>query len=309
MPVHWTYDDFGPEDDLFQGDILEPTDKLRKILHTVHPHFLDPKYTSFLLITQSCDLAVRKGKYSTQYLSIAVIRPLEVMLHDFVSVVCRTVGNGVYTKETKGAARQLLERLFNQNEQSLGLFYLHPDRFSGIDIPSVSLLRVSVTLRVDHYPVLKEARRGRLSSEFRSKLGWLVGNLYSRIGTQDWNEDPQRIEMLSGLIKQFLDSAQESYEPIWVPESWVTAAKEAGVKLDELDRDKILATLEACKPPSAKDQAVEHTLRVLREVMPRIDDESLQKFRNRLSNDSLFAKALRIAKSETRPQEMGDVSQ
>lgn len=298
MPEHWTYDAFGPDDDLLQGDILEPTDDLRKILQKVHPHFLDPKYTSFLLITQSCDLVVRKGKYSTQYLNIVVIRPLEAMLHDFLSVVCRTVGNGVYTKETKGAARQLLERLFNQNEQSLGLFYLHQDRFSGIDTPSVSLLRVSVTLRVGHYPVLKEARRGRLSSEFRSKLGWLVGNLYSRIGTQDWNEDPHRTKMLSGWIKQFLDTAQESYEPIWVPESWVTAAEEAGVKLDELDRDTILTTLEACKPPSAKDQAVEHALSVLREVVPHIDDESLQKFRNRLSNDSLFAKALRIAKSE-----------
>jgi len=298
MPEHWTYDAFGPDEDLLQGDILEPTDDLRKILQKVHPNFLDPKYTSFLLITQSCDLVVRKGKYSTQYLNIAVIRPLETMLHDFLSVVCRTLGKGVYTKETKGAARQLLERLFNQNEQSLGLFYLHHDRFSGIDTPSVSLLRVSVTLRVGHYPVLKDARRGRLSSEFRSKLGWLVGNLYSRIGTKDWNEDPHRIKMLSGLIKQFLDTAQESYEPIWVPESWVAAAEEAGVKLDELDRDTVLSTIEACKPPSAKDQAVEHALSVLREVVPHIDDESLQKFRNRLSNDSLFAKALRIAKSE-----------
>lgn len=155
-----------------------------------------------------------------------------------------------------------------------------------------------MTLRVNHYPVLKETRRGRLSSEFRSKLGWLVGNLYSRIGTQDWNEDPQRIEMLRGLIRQFLDTAQESYEPIWVPESWVTGARDAGVNLDELDRDKVLEALQAWKPPSAKDQAVDHTLRVLREVMPRIDDESLQKFRNRLSNDSLYAKTLRIGKSE-----------
>jgi len=298
MPLHWTYDDFRPEEDLLQGDILEPTDKLRRVLQEVHPHFLDPKYTSFLLITQSCDLAVRKGKYSTQYLNIAVIRPLEAVIHNLLSVACRTVGNGVYTKETKGAASQLLERLFNQNEQSLGLFYLHPDRSSGIDIPSVCLIRVGVTLRVDHYPILKEARRGRLSSEFRSKLGWLVGNLYSRIGTQDWYETQERAKELKVLIKQFLGDIQGSHGPIWVPESWVMAASEKGIQVGKLERDSILPTLEANKPISAKDQVVEHTVRVLQDVLQPIDDELLKKFRNRLANDPLFAKALRLAKSE-----------
>ncbi len=298
MPVHWTYDDFKPEDDLFQGDILEPTEDLRRILQTVHPHFLDPKYTSFLIITQSCDLVFRKDKCNTQYINIAVIRPLEAMLHDLLAATCRAVGIGVYAKETKGLARQLLERLINQNEQSLGLFYLHPERSGGIDIPSISLLRVSVTLRVAHYSVLKEARRGRLSAEFRSKLGWLVGNLYSRIGTQDWYETPERIKTLKGLIKQFLDTTEESYEPIWIPESWVAAARENSIQPDILERDKILPTLEAYRPPSAKDQIVLQTIRVLRDVLPSVDDELLQKFQNRLSNDALFSKAIRMAKAE-----------
>lgn len=298
MPVHWTYDDFDAKDDLYQGDILEPSDALRGVLQTVHPHFLDPKYTAFLVITQSCDLVFRRGKCTTQYVNIAVIRPLEAMLHDLLTVTCKAIGSGVYTKETKGVARQMLERLFNQNEQSLGLFYLHPDRSTAIDIPSISLLRVNVTLGVDHYPVLMEARRGRLSAEFRSKLGWLLGNLYSRVGTQDWYENAERSEMLNGLIKQYLDTAQESYEPVWVPESWVTAARESGIPLDSFERDKILTALQAHKPPSAKDQVVLQTIRVLRNVMPNIEDELLQKFRNRLSNDSLFSKAIRVAKTE-----------
>jgi hypothetical protein len=60
MPAHWTYEDFRDDSDLFQGDILEPTEDLRSILGQVHPHFLHPKYTGFLLITQSCDLVRRK---------------------------------------------------------------------------------------------------------------------------------------------------------------------------------------------------------------------------------------------------------
>ena len=298
MPAHWTYDAFQRDDDLFQGDILEPTDEVRSVFKDVHPHFLDPKYTAFLLITQSCDLVVRKGKCNTQYLSIAVIRPLEAVIHDLLSIVCRTAGTGVYFKETKGAGRQLLERLFNQNEQSLGLFYLHPDVSAGIAIPSISLLRVSVTLRVDHYQILKEARRGRLSSEFRSKLGWLVGNLYSRIGTQDWFENSERNKALNILIKQFLDAEEEAYGLLWVPENWVKAANEKGVQLEKLDRDQIGPVLEAHKPPSAKSQVIDNAIRVLKDVMPPIDDATLQRFRNRLSNDSLLAKAVRSAKFE-----------
>jgi len=151
---------------------------------------------------------------------------------------------------------------------------------------------------VDHYPILKEARRGRLSSEFRSKLGWLVGNLYSRIGTQDWYETQERAKELKVLIKQFLGDIQGSHGPIWVPESWVTAASEKGIQVSKLERDSILPTLEANKPISAKDQVVEHTVRVLQDVLQPIDDELLKKFRNRLANDRLFAKALRLAKSE-----------
>jgi hypothetical protein len=132
-----------------------------------------------MLVTQSCDMAVRGNGCDTRYLSIAVVRPVEAVLHDFLSHVCIPVVEGVYLQETKGEARRLLERLFNQNEQALGLFYLHPDAGAGIDDASVALLRVTVTLRAEHYGVLRLSRRGRLCSEFRSKLGWLVGNLYS----------------------------------------------------------------------------------------------------------------------------------
>jgi hypothetical protein len=298
MPNHWTYEAFDPKSDLLQGDIVEPTEDLRSVLREVHPHFLDPKYTAFLLVTQSCDLAVRKGRYNTRYLNIAVVRPIEAVLHDFLTHVCRPVVEGVYLQETKAEAYRLLERLFNQNEQALGLFYFHPDVEAGIAIPSVALLRVTVTLRVEHYDVLKQARRGRLCAEFRSKLGWLVGNLYSRIGTQDWSEPPERSKDLERLVKQYLDAGEPSYGPVWVPETLVSAAKERGVEVERLERDKVASTLEAHRPPPAKTQVIDQMLRVLKEVVPTTDEDTLTRIKNRLGNDSLFAKAVRSAKAE-----------
>ena len=298
MPTHWTYEAFDAGSDLLQGDVFDPTDEMRSILQQVHPHFLDPKYTAFLLVTQSCDLAIRNGRHNTKYLNIAVVRPIEAVLHDFLSHVCRPVVEGVYLQETKGEAYQLLERLFNQNEQALGLFYLHPELDAGIARPSVALLRVTVTLHVEHYGVLRQARRGRLCSEFRSKLGWLVGNLYSRIGTQDWSEPPERSKALEKLVKQCLEAGDASCEPKWVPETWVAAAKKKGVQVEQLERDDLLSALETHKPPTAKAQVIDQALRVLKEVVPTIDDEMVRRMSNRLNNDSLFAKAVRSAKSE-----------
>ena len=298
MPTHWTYEGFVRDGDLLQGDILEPAERLRSVLLEVHPHFLDPKYTAFLLVTQSCDLAIRKGKCSTRYLNIAVVRPVEAVLHDFLSHVCRPVVEGVYLKETKSEAYRLLERVFNQNEQALGLFYLHPDVEAGIAVPSVALLRVTVTLRVEHYEVLRDARQGRLCAEFRSKLGWLVGNLYSRIGTQDWYEPPDRYKDMDKLVKACLDGGEPPYGPVWVPETWEPEARDNGLQLEKLERDKVPSTLEALKPPAAKAQVIEQALRVLKDVLPTVDDETLARIRNRLTNDSLFAKAVRSAKSE-----------
>jgi hypothetical protein len=299
MPKHWTYAPFSQESDLSQGDILEPTEELRSVLKAVHPYFLDAKYNAFLLITQSCDLVIRNKRCGTKYLVIAVVRPLESVIHDCLSHVCRAIAEGVYLQETKWAAKQLLQRIFNQNEQALGLFYLHPDSEAGINIPSVALLRVTVTLRAEHYDVLRNCRRGRLGTEFRNKLGWLVGNLYSRIGTEDWSEPQERDRELEKYIKQFLDGGDSMLNsPAWFPESWVNAAKGKGILLETVPKDDLLPILSSCKPKSSKEIAVEQVLRVVREVLPTMDDANLGRLGKRLENDPLFSEAIRKAKTE-----------
>ncbi|KAF0118184.1 MAG: hypothetical protein FD151_2221 [bacterium] len=298
MPTHWTYEAFETQDHLQQGDILEPTQELRDILSSVHPHFLDPKYTAFLIVTQSCDIVCRKGGLpDTRYINIAVVRPLETVLHNFLSQVCECIVDGVYLKESKADAHRLMERIFNQNEQALGIFYLHPDVNAGIDTPSVSLLRVKVTLRVEHYEVLRKARRGRLSSDFRSKLGWLVGNLYARIGTPDWTDSEDKKKQLENLIRDWID-AEEDLAPKWVPRLWVESAKKKGVELEGIPKNQIYRVLSEHRPLKAKEQAVEHVLRLIREADIGISEDNLLRIGNRLNNDELFTKAIKSAKYE-----------
>lgn len=51
----------------------------------------------------------------------------------------------------------------------------------------VAYLKVSIALKSDeHYDKCLSAKKIELTDEFKAKLGWLVGNMYSRVGTADW---------------------------------------------------------------------------------------------------------------------------
>ena len=51
----------------------------------------------------------------------------------------------------------------------------------------IAYLKVSIALKSqEHYDKCLAAKKLELSDEFKAKLGWLVGNMYSRVGTADW---------------------------------------------------------------------------------------------------------------------------
>ena len=218
--MHWTYEKWKYDSDLRQGDILEPTEGLLNLFKDVHPHFTQEKYRGFLILTQSCDMVRRKdrgNKCSATHISLSVIRSLQDVISDSLKDSFGYLAPGIYAQHMKKTVRDLVERLVNQNENALGLFYLHPDLDSGITVSSVAILRVAISVRaVEHYHTLEETRVGRLSKEFQPKLGWMVGNLYSRVGVTDWKEksedEKENIEEI--IIKEILSFTQK--EPIWL---------------------------------------------------------------------------------------------
>lgn len=205
MPSHWTYGDFGAADDLFQGDIISRSNELVGMLRGVFPYFCDERYIGFLVTTQSCDL-VRRGTNpcKAKYISLAVIREVRPLLPEMLEELCGTGVRGIYKKESRFVAEQLLVRIINQNEQARGVFYLHPDADAGIATPSVALLRVTFSLRRQHYDLLMDSRCGRMQGEFANKLGWLSGNLFSRVATPDWNDQEGDTNAASKQAKQLL---------------------------------------------------------------------------------------------------------
>lgn len=296
-PTHYTYETFEEESDLYQGDILEPLESIRSILESVHPHFLEAKYTHFLILTQTCDL-VRRGntQCKSRYINLAVVRPLKDVLWNFLDKTCRKVQiadealEGFYILESKNKAHELIRRIINQNEQSLGLFYLHPDGDIGITDPSVALLQVSIALRAqEHYDTLVEARRGRLADQFRGKLGWLIGNLFSRVATDDLPKETQE-----ELCRTFLDyKPDRNYTPCWLPRENVEYAGKIGFDVSGYSRKEIANELKRTKPDQPKDIAIDQALEIVQSVVGPLSAEQLRKITLRLRQDPVFSHACR----------------
>ncbi len=272
-----------------QGDILARTDELVELLGKVHAHFQKEKYLGFLVVTQSCDLVRRGGDCKTSYVSIAVIRSL----HPFLDSLFKEFGNehfpDVCAQERKQSAQQLVERILNQNEWSLGLFYLHPDADAGVAEASVALLRVSIALLDEHYPLLVRARRGRLRPEFSNKLGWLVGNLYSRIATPDWSDSPNPAEFNS-LQEELVSKGGRRQ---WLPKRLIENAIKQNLHAENLAGADAAKRIQQVAPKSSKKLALERVSEIAKGVLGETSKAAIDQIAKRLENDPEFAKACR----------------
>ena len=64
--------------------------------------------------------------------------------------------------------------------------------------------------------------------------------------------------------------------PVWFPESWVHAAKDKGIQLENsADGTICLRYSTHVNPKSAKEMAVEQVLRVVQEVLPDMGNADL----------------------------------
>lgn len=206
--IHFTYKDCLEKDSLCQGDVLDKTDGLSEVLQKVHPYFLNEEYKYFMVLSQSCDLVRRNGMCcKTPYITLAAIRDYNDFLNR-IMVLNRMAENynGILLVEDKNKARvtQLIERIYNNTEPDY--FFLYKEE--ALDFPQsmVAYLKVTIALKSDlHYEECLKAKKLELSDEFKAKLGWLVGNIYSRVGTTDWES-----KMNEKARKQMIDDEVNS---------------------------------------------------------------------------------------------------
>lgn len=183
---------------LSQGDILARTQDCVRAIEVAHQYYANSvDYTHFVVITQSCDLVRRGGRFNAPYITIAAAKKLSHVLAGALpraKPINRSSMSYRSPSDMK-RGRQLIERYINNTESNH--FFLPRSEQFGVQDDLVVFLHLSIALRKDHYDVLSRAKIASLRDVFQAKLGWLKGNIYSRVATPDIEEegvDGQRVK-------------------------------------------------------------------------------------------------------------------
>lgn len=205
------YDDKIDSGNLYQGDIVESSGEVfglvKNALRDLAKYDAE-SVRAFMIITQSCDLVVRDNhRRNTTHVALAPVTTLKDAVCDMVvPMLYRRVGRYVSEDDRNGYNTQLNRILNNSNDNC---FFLFGDQANGLGGHSCARLRVHLPLAEPNAcEVLLRHKRGQLSGVFRAKLGSMLGSIYSRVGTPDFEsfgqagkEDRARVvSSLSGLI-------------------------------------------------------------------------------------------------------------
>jgi len=260
-------------DKLLQGDILRKDNRLKEALRHAHPYYADAEdYSHFMVLTQSCDLAKHGNrKPKSRYIALAAARPLHLVVDrlvekhrfpdfEFPFPIC--------SKDREQIVSQVLERLLHNTE--MGYFFLRKGSHPNLAEDLCVFLNLSVALRIDHYDDCLQAKVAQLENVFQAKVGWLTGNLYSRVGTpdlEDHADDPDRFK-------------QDFYEEVLYHRTfWLTPAQ----------LGKLKNIVKAWKDKNGNQKITEEIARELIDNVPETIDIIAERAITRLASEALLA--------------------
>lgn len=188
--------------------------------------------THLIVLTQSCDLVKRKGRFKAPHITLAAVRPFFDVMNEYLSEKNTPITGtdfSYYPKSVREDIKKLIERHLNNTEDDF--FFLPKSEDSNIPEDLLALLRVTVTVEKEHYEILAKAKIAELHDVFRAKLGWLAGNIYSRVATPALEETGNAESIRKSYYNQYI-SQEEGH---WI--SKLTATKLC--ELVEKERNKI----------------------------------------------------------------------
>ena len=280
--MHFTYK--SPDSSkLSQGDILVKTDEIKLILSQAHPHYLKDDYLYLIVLTQSCDL--HHG--NSRYITLAAVRPLELLiareLQNYQSDELEKKSKILDTRK-KDYLSRFIEHLLKNNEPEY--FYLNEDVSMGLSESCVAFLRLSIAIKYDlHYSACLRAKKLELQDIFKAKLGWLVGNMYSRVGTEEWvpeyKTESEFIEIIQQIIETnciLIDNVKDVLKEL--------RGKYTPIQLSTMNLKELQQEIEMIKIPTRKDKFLERFTDVLSGIEFSSVDQSLKKkIVNEIKND------------------------
>jgi hypothetical protein len=282
---------------LHQGDLLLKTPELKAAIAEAHAYYAEEDdYSHFMVLTQSCDLVLRGGTPKSRYITLAAVRPFKLVVErqtekyryrdfNFPIQLCE--------KNKQLLANQFLERLLHFTED--GYFLIRKESTPNITDDLCAFLPLSIALRSPaHYEVCIRSKIAQLDHIFAAKIGWLTGNLYSRVATPDVEE---KIADAEEYKSAFGEEVLHGYT------AWLTSIQfrelkkkvslwrkaNPGVDLTVAVATELLRTV-----PQDLEIVAERAVSVLRDsgLLPK-DSETLQRARTSLQSDTNLQRLIR----------------
>jgi len=278
--------------DLEQGDLLEKNEAVKAIINVVHPYYLKDDYTHFIVLTQSCDLVRRKaGLCKSRYITLAAVRPLNLVIQreiegyqdefDKAAMVC--------SKKHRLELVQFVQRLHNYNEPDY--FYLHSEPSLGFPDPHCAFLRLSVSIKSTlHYQACLNARILSLNDVYQAKLGWRVGDMYSRVGTEDWTDGVESKEEFDKRIATLLDGICK-----WEEDKRLAQAKATSSPgLMQQGETTMRTHINNVPIRTTMDETIGAVITQLKKLNKVADAADETKISNRLKNDPVISRLKKV---------------
>ena len=276
-----------PTDALEQGDVLQKTPAIQELLTKYHPYYAQHDENKFFVVlTQSCDLVRRSAHCGARYIALAPIRPLKTIVRREFEGKLENVQPGAQpfgSQRTRVTFEQFLNRLFNNNEPPF--FYFEAAHQRGIYEDMCAMLALPISLKPEHYEALLAAKLAGISDVFQAKLGWLLGQMYSRVGTPDLPP-----ATMSKRVKEYTEGAA-----IWLEDQDAKAlrallqSRADGGNAGPASRTDLAALIKQL--PKKKAQAIDAVLSIAttQGLIEAVSPARLA-FRRALEKDPIFAK-------------------
>lgn len=284
--MHFTYGK--PEGDLQQGDLLTKSEGLKSVLTQFLPYYADhPDYTYLMVLTQSCDLARHDGKCKARYITLAAVRPVDTALERELSKYQRSSlekYGRLCSRDKQYWMKDFLIKLLNNNIPEY--FYLAEDAEFNLDRAYAAFLKLAIPIKVEHYETCLVARFAQLKEIFQAKLGWLIGNMYSRVGTPDWVPEQTTQEEFDNRVETSLKNMC-----LWVDEHILQHLKEEQRSRRKTEgKDYLIPQGEiieiinkyAEKQETRIDEAARLVVKHIRQALPHLSPEDLDKLERQL---------------------------
>jgi hypothetical protein len=277
---------------LQQGDLLRITEDIRNVLLQCHPYYANkPDYAFLMVLTQSCNLSRRDGECKARYITLAAVRPIKTLIerelekHQWSSI---EKVNKLCSDDRRHHVKDFLNKLLNNNLPEY--FYLAEDPELEINRPHVAFLTLSVAVKKEHYEKCVVARIAQLTEIFQAKLGWLVGDIYSRIGTPDWVPEHKTQPEFDAFLEKQLNEMS-----LWVSRNCLEQLKmeqqrrrkERKDKKYSIPQDEVLQLIGefASEQESRKKRVVELLVKQTSSTIKGIQEDELRTLEQRLMNN------------------------